>query len=260
MTFAQKCTSLFIAGHVLATLALAIPWRQDLDWSEQAALNGVSPRLEQALRIGHTVARPIRPAADLYVSLTKLSQRWAMFSSLRHSNLHARITFVLDDGSRAETRFALVRRQVFPVRQGGAGWLWSAFASSYWTKAIERAITAYRSHLATPGGSLALEERHAHFAKLLPLLSERYEDQWRTAGTLVRAEMWVAAIPMTRPGQQTNALGRAHRQHVITRYSEGWPDIGRPWSDAPLLGTRQTDGDIEWTFVGSYDVAPPMSR
>jgi hypothetical protein len=256
MTFAQKCTSVFIAGHIVAILTIAIPWREALN----SAANPIPRRIETGLRAAHAVARPIRPVAEVYESFTRLSQRWSMFSILRHGNLYAHVRFVIDKGRQAEPRFTRSRQLVFPVQTEETVRLRGAFVASYWTKAIERAITDYRSHLATPGGSLALEERHAHFAKALRLLSDRSEAQWRRHGSLVRAEIWIAVEPMTPPGLQPDAMRQERRRRAIARYDEGWSENTRRPGDTPLLGTREADGDFDWTFSGSYEVTGLSSR
>ena len=256
MTFAQKCTSLFIAGHIVAILTIAIPWREVAN----STANPIPRRIETGLRAAHAVARPVRPAAEVYESFTRLSQRWAMFSTLRHGNLYAHVRFVLDKGGQAESRFTRTRQLVFPVQSEGTVRLRGAFVASYWTKAIERAITDYRSHLATPGGSLALEERHAHFARALRLQSDRSEARWRPYGRLVRAEMWIAVDPMTPPGVQPGTTGQERRRRAIARYEEGWSESTHHPGDTPLLGTREADGDLEWTFTGSYEITRLSSR
>ena len=259
MTFAQKCTSVFIVGHIAAILALAIPWRENLSATNPDA-SPVPRRIETALRAAHALARPIRPAAEIYESFTLLAQRWSMFSLLRHSNVYAHVRFVVDEGGRTESPSAVVRLLVFPVQPEDTVRLRGAFAASYWTKAIERAISDYRSHLATPGGSFALEERHAHFAKVLRLLSERSEGQWRRFGSLVRTEMWFSVVPMTPPGLRPDAVEQASRRRSIARYYTGWSATNRRLGDTPLLGTREAEDDLEWTFCGAYEVTSPAPR
>ena len=259
MTFAQKCTSVFIAGHIVAILTIAIPWRDNLSPTDPAA--GSIPRsIETALRGAHAVARPIRPAAEAYESFTRLSQRWSMFSVPYHSNLYAHVRFLVDNGGQTDSRFTLIRHLVFPVQPEDTLRLRGAFAASYWSKAVERGIANYRSHLATPGGSLALEERHAHFAKVLRLVSERSEAQWRQFGSLVRAEMWFSVVRMTPPGMPPDVIERERHRRAIARYYEGWSETRLRLGDTPLLSTREADGDLVWTFCGSYEVARTISR
>ncbi len=254
MTTAQKCTSVLMIGHVIAVLVLAIPWRDNLSNADPAA-NPVPGRMESALRAVHALARPIRPGAEFYESATRLSQRWSMFSVPYHSNLYAHVRFVVDEGGQAESHFARVHHLVSPVQPEDSLRVRGAFAASYRSKAIERGIYDYRLHLATPGGSLAMEERHAHFARLLRLLSTQLEPEWHRYGSLVRAEMWMTVVPMTPPGQQSDFAERAHIRRTIDRYFEGWADTGRGLGDTPLLGTREFDGVLQWTFCGAYETA-----
>ena len=254
MTTGQKCTSVLVTGHVVAILVLAIPWRENLSPADPAS-NPVPRRMESALRAAHALARTLRPGAEVYETVTRLSQRWSMFSVPYHSNLYVHVRFVVDEGGQAESHYARIHHLVSPVQPEDRVRVRGAFAASYWSKAIERGIYDYRLHLATPGGSLAMEERHAHFARVLRLVSTQLEPEWRSHGSLVRAEMWTSAVPMTPPGQQPDSAERAQLRRAIDRYFTGWADTGRGLGDTPLLGTRESDGVLEWTFCGAYETA-----
>ena len=264
----QRWCSVLIAAHITALCVVAVPWGSskaagagpttgELRWLERA-LADVAVRLERASRRAYTATEFLRPSAHHYVRVTGLFQNWAMFASPPRFDYYGqlRLTFEPAGGSGPRT---VLRRLVFPRQPEGQLRLFGAFENSYWDKAFERTIHTHLSDLYAPTGSLALEERHAHFRPFLRILENHFRETFRAEGGLVRSELWIGTAPVLGPDQSLDFDWYRLRLRTLFPYYKGV--LGEAVSGpAALFGTVEREGEIVWRLSGIHELPTPASR
>lgn len=216
MTLSQRLISCFIIGHVIATLAAAIPGLDDfgtfpMSRTESEYVGPLTASLDRAAaqviwlhRLAWNLTTPVRRATDKYVRVTSLYQKWNMFWNPSRRFRYARVGYrlTLDDGS-MRTEY----QNIMPAGPTDQWKLVSAYFDSFTDKALTVAGERYHDRAASAdsrGEALSDEERRQVLRPYTRYFGHRRIEAGLPPGTrLTAVEFWWGISPMPPPGVDT---------------------------------------------------------
>jgi hypothetical protein len=255
MTKSRCVVSAFIAWHLVSIGLSSLPAASWLERADQPA--GAFPLVTRTADVTSagiaTAAAALRRTAMWalgkpvrgYVSLTGLSQHWAMFWNPPQFDRYWRVRYYLETpGGRPWTATELVG----PAHREDRVRLFQSYRDSYRDKAFEIALDEFFKRrepgLIAPG--TRAQELPDDLAPIARFFARRFASGLADGERIVRTEVWVGTVANKAVGGPVNAAAVLQRRVVLLSYAEGPVEERLAVRPYPPYHAVEKEGDIAW--------------
>jgi hypothetical protein len=277
MTTARWAISLLLVVHLTALGLGALPSPDRLAEVEEDRSpvdNPLAARVAPVLdRVASVVApvpaalwnasEAVRPFAALYVNMTGLAQRWAMFSNPPTADQYLRVRYYVGSTNVGAWPSWTATELVFPARNEARIRVLQAYRDSYRDKAMAIALQRFHDHVAARPQLAELEsnERSDQISARSAVRSGELPDDLAPIARyfgrqfahvrlgaqehILRTDVWWGVAPNQPPGA-SRRTDPGERQVVLQDYYEGAIErLGRI-AAYPSYHTLERESDIVW--------------
>ena len=230
MTKSRWVVSAFIAWHLVSIGVSSLPTASRLERADQPV--GPFPRVTRAADVisaGITTAAATLQRTSMwvmgqpvawYVSLTGLSQTWAMFWNPPQYDRYWRARYYVE---KPGGRPWMATELIGPAHREDRVRLFQSYRDSYRDKAFEMAFDQFikRRKPVVIAPATRPQELPDDIAPIARFFARRFASGLTAGEHIVRTELWIGTVPNKPIGEPVNGTEALQRRAALLGYSEG---------------------------------------